>query len=313
MIKDKKILILAGPTGVGKTNLSIKLAKRMNGEIISADSMQIYKHMDIGSAKIKLEQMNGVTHHLINVCEPDEEFNVSMYVDLAKKIIDEIISKNKLPLIVGGTGLYIRSLIYNQKHCTSGEDKEYRIYLQNLAKENGNQYLHNMLKEIDYESYRKIHYNNVKRVIRALEVYHLTKKPFSSFKNDEDEKSIYDFKYYILNLERKNLYDNINRRVDFMIEEGLVKEVEKLKKLGYKKEFQSMQGIGYKEVFEYLYNNISFDEMIELIKKNSRNYAKRQLTWFKKEKGNHFIQKDNMNDEEILNYIIEDYYNANRS
>lgn len=301
----KKILILAGPTGVGKTNLSIKLAKKMNGEIISADSMQIYKYMDIGSAKIKNEEMDGVIHHLINVCEPDEEFNVSVYVDLAKKIIDEITLKNKLPIIVGGTGLYIRSLIYNQKHCTLGEDKEYRNYLQNLAEEKGNEYVHSMLKEIDYESYSTIHFNNLKRVVRALEVYHLTKKTFSSFKYDEE--AIYDFKYYILNLDRKNLYENINKRVDFMIEEGLINEVKKLKERGYTRNLQSMQGIGYKEVFDYLDNKISLDEMIELIKKNSRNYAKRQLTWFRKEKESHFINKDNMDDDQILNYIINDY------
>lgn len=302
---SKKILILAGPTGVGKTNLSIKLAKKMNGEIISADSMQVYKYMDIGSAKINKDEMCGIKHHLIDVCEPDEIFNVSFYVDLGKKAIDEILSKNKLPIIVGGTGLYIRSLLYDQKHCTSGEDKEYRDYIYKLAEEKGNKYIHELLKDIDNESYRNIHYNNVKRVVRALEVYHITKKPFSHFK--QDKKPIFDFKYYILNLDREKLYENINKRVDIMIENGLIYEVKCLKARGYTKDLQSMQGIGYKEVFDYLDGITTKEQMIEKIKQNSRNYAKRQITWFKKEENSEFIFKDEKSEDDILNYIIEDF------
>lgn len=302
---SKKILILAGPTGVGKTNLSIKLAKKMNGEIISADSMQVYKYMDIGSAKINKDEMCGIKHHLIDVCEPDEIFNVSFYVDLGKKAIDEILSKNKLPIIVGGTGLYIRSLLYDQKHCTSGEDKEYRDYIYKLAEEKGNKYIHELLKDIDNESYRNIHYNNVKRVVRALEVYHITKKPFSHFK--QDKKPIFDFKYYILNLDREKLYENINKRVDIMIENGLIYEVKCLREKGYTKDLQSMQGIGYKEVFDYLDGITTKEQMIEKIKQNSRNYAKRQITWFKKEENSEFIFKDEKSEDDILNYIIEDF------
>lgn len=302
---SKKILILAGPTGVGKTNLSIKLAKKMNGEIISADSMQVYKYMDIGSAKINKDEMCGIKHHLIDVCEPDEIFNVSFYVDLGKKAIDEILSKNKLPIIVGGTGLYIRSLLYDQKHCTSGEDKEYRDYIYKLAEEKGNKYIHELLKDIDNESYRNIHYNNVKRVVRALEVYHITKKPFSHFK--QDKKPIFDFKYYILNLDREKLYENINKRVDIMIENGLIDEVKCLREKGYTKDLQSMQGIGYKEVFDYLDGITTKEQMIEKIKQNSRNYAKRQITWFKKEENSEFIFKDEKSEDNILNYIIEDF------
>lgn len=302
---SKKILILAGPTGVGKTNLSIKLAKKMNGEIISADSMQVYKYMDIGSAKINKDEMCGIKHHLIDVCEPDEIFNVSFYVDLGKKAIDEILSKNKLPIIVGGTGLYIRSLLYDQKHCTSGEDKEYRDYIYKLAEEKGNKYIHELLKDIDNESYRNIHYNNVKRVVRALEVYHITKKPFSHFK--QDKKPIFDFKYYILNLDREKLYENINKRVDIMIENGLIDEVKCLREKGYTKDLQSMQGIGYKEVFDYLDGITTKEQMIEKIKQNSRNYAKRQITWFKKEENSEFIFKDEKSEDDILNYIIEDF------
>lgn len=302
---DEKILILAGPTGVGKTSLSIKIAQELNGEIISADSMQIYKYMDIGSAKIKKEEMCGVKHHLIDVCEPDEIFNVSIYVDLAKKAIKQIISNNKLPIIVGGTGLYIRSLIYNQQHCTTAEDLSYRNFLYEEAEKKGNVYVHNLLKKIDIESYKKIHYNNLKRVVRALEVYHLTGKPFSSFK--QDIKPIFNFKYYVLNLERGNLYKNINNRVDLMISNGLIDEVLSLKNKGYTKNMQSMQGIGYKEVFDYLEGILSKYEMIEKIKQNSRNYAKRQLTWFKKEQNIEFISKDGKDELEILKYIINDF------
>lgn len=300
-----KLLILAGPTGVGKSDLSIKLAQRLNGEIISADSMQVYKYMDIGSAKIKDHEMCGVKHYLLDVCYPDDIFNVSVYTELAKKAIDEILSKNKLPIIVGGTGLYIRSVVYNQHHCDSGEDKEYRDYLYNLAKTNGNIYVHGLLKNIDEESYNNIHYNNLKRVIRALEVYHLTNKPFSSFK--QVLKSDFDLKYYVLNTDRDYLYENINKRVDKMIKLGLIDEVVNLRNKGYTKELQSMQGIGYKEVFDYLDGYLSFDEMIEKIKQNSRNYAKRQLTWFKKERDSHFIQKNNMDEFEILEYIVKDF------
>ena len=302
---SKKILILAGPTGVGKTNLSIKLAQKMNGEIISADSMQVYKYMNIGSAKINEDEMCGIKHYLIDVCKPDEIFNVSFYVDLGKKVIDEILYKNKLPIVVGGTGLYIRSLLYDQKHCTSGEDREYRDYIYKIAKEKGNKYVHELLKDIDNESYKNIHYNNVKRVIRALEVYHITKKPFSHFK--QDKKPIFDFKYYVLNLNRENIYENINKRVDIMIEKGLINEVKYLRAKGYTKDLQSMQGIGYKEVFDYLDGITTKEQMIEKIKQNSRNYAKRQITWFKKEENSKFIFKDEKSEDEILNYIIKDF------
>ncbi|BAK81194.1 tRNA (adenosine(37)-N6)-dimethylallyltransferase MiaA [Candidatus Arthromitus sp. SFB-rat-Yit] len=301
----EKILILSGPTGVGKTSLSIKLAKNLNGEIISADSMQIYKHMDIGSAKISSHEMDGITHHLIDICEPDEIFNVSLYSTLAKNAIKDITNRGNLPIIVGGTGLYIRSLIFDQSFCESGEDKEYRNHLYNLAKNNGNKYLHNLLKDIDLESYNKIHYNNVKRVVRALEVYHLTNKPFSSFK--QKNIPIFNYKYYTLTLNKDRLYENINNRVDAMIENGLLNEVIYLKKLGYTKDLQSMQGIGYKEILDYLDNITTYDEAIEKIKQGSRNYAKRQMTWFRKEEGNIFISRDEMNESEILEFILNDF------
>lgn len=301
----EKILIIAGPTGVGKTSLSIKLAKELNGEIISADSMQVYKYMDIGSAKITKDEMCGIPHYMIDICKPDDIFNVSHYVKMAKDAIKKITNKSKLPIITGGTGLYIRSLIYNQNHCTSGEDHKYREYLYNLAKQKGNAYVHDLLRNIDKDSYKAIHYNNLKRVVRALEVYHITKKPFSSFK--QEQIPIFNFKYYTLTLSRKELYENINKRVDKMIENGLLNEVKYLKSLGYTKDLQSMQGIGYKEIFDYLDSTITYKDAIEKIKQNSRNYAKRQLTWFKKEQNNHFISKDTMSEYEILNYIIKDF------
>ncbi len=303
-MKDK-IIIIAGPTGVGKTKLSIRVAKELNGEIISADSMQIYKHMNIGSAKITKEEMEGIPHYMIDICDPDEVFNVSHYVTRAKGHIKDMTSRGKLPIIVGGTGLYIRSLIYDQNHCTSGEDHNYRDYLYDLSRENGNIYVHNLLKNIDTESYNAIHPNNLKRVIRALEVYHLTGKPFSSFK--QEKMPIYDFKYYTLNLNREDLYSNINLRVDKMISDGLLNEVTYLKSLGYDKSLQSMQGIGYKEILDYLDGSTSYEIAIDKIKQNSRNYAKRQLTWFKKEEKNVFISRDEMNEDEILKYIIEDF------
>lgn len=301
----EKILVVAGPTGVGKTSLSIKLAKELNGEIISADSMQIYKYMDIGSAKITKDEMSGIPHYMIDICKPDEIFNVSHYVKMAKDAIKQITNKSKLPIIAGGTGLYIRSLLYDQNHCTSGEDHKYREYLYKLAEEKGNEYVHNLLKDIDQESYNAIHYNNLKRIVRALEVYHITKKPFSSFK--QEPIPVYDFKYYTLDLNREELYGNINTRVDKMIEKGLIDEVSYLKSLGYTKSLQSMQGIGYKEVFDYLDGITTYEDTIEKIKQNSRNYAKRQLTWFRKEQNNQFISKDEMNEDEILNYIIRDF------
>lgn len=301
----EKILILSGPTGVGKTSLSINLAKKLNGEIISADSMQIYKYMDIGSAKISNSEMDGVPHHLIDICEPDEIFNVSLYSILAKSAIKNIVSRGNLPIIVGGTGLYIRSIIYDQNFCEAGEDKEYRQYLYTLANKNGNKYLHNFLKDVDLESYNKIHYNNVKRVVRALEVYHITNKPFSSFK--QKNIPIFDYKYYTLTLNKDDLYKNINIRVYNMIKNGLLNEVTHLKELGYTKDLQSMQGIGYKEILDYLDNTTNYEDAIEKIKQSSRNYAKRQMTWFRKEEGNIFISKDEMNENEILEFIINDF------
>ena len=306
----KKILVIGGPTAVGKTELSIELAKRLNGEIISADSMQIYKYMDIGSAKVSKEEMNGVVHHLIDVVDPSENFSVADYKEQGEKAIKEIISRGKLPIIVGGTGLYINSLTCNMNFTEAEKDEEYRKDLDKLANEHGNNYIHEMLKDIDPISYKEIHANNRKRVIRALEVYKLTGKPFSSYNAGEDfYKSEYDVHYYVLTMDREKLYERINLRVDIMMEKGLLEECIKLKEMGYTSSMQSMQGIGYKEILYYLEGNVKLQEAINMIKQGSRNYAKRQLTWFRRDPRVTFLDKDKLSDVEILEKVIGDIGN----
>lgn len=302
-----KILIIAGPTAVGKTSLSIKLAKELNGEIVSTDSMQIYKYMDIGSAKITKDEMEGIPHHMIDIINPSSSFSVAEYKEIATKCIEDIISRNKLPILVGGTGLYINALTCNMNFTEADSDEEYRKELEKLADENGNEFIHNMLKDIDPTSYKEIHFNNRKRVIRALEVYKLTNKPFSSFNSGDDfYNGPYDTRYYVINMDRTKLYDRINLRVDIMIKNGLIDECIKLKEMGHTSLMQSMQGIGYKEIFYYLDNKISYSEAIEMIKQGSRNYAKRQLTWFRRDPRAIFLNKDDMTEEEIFERIVRD-------
>lgn len=306
----KKILVIGGPTAVGKTELSIELAKRLNGEIISADSMQIYKYMDIGSAKVSKEEMNGVVHHLIDVVDPSINFSVADYKEQGEKTIKEIISRGKLPIIVGGTGLYINSLTCNMNFTEAEKDEEYRKELDKLANKHGNNYIHEMLKEIDPISYKEIHANNRKRVIRALEVYKLTGKPFSSYNAGEDfYKSEYDVYYYVLTMDREKLYERINLRVDIMMEKGLLEECIKLKEMGYTSSMQSMQGIGYKEILYYLEGNVKLQEAINMIKQGSRNYAKRQLTWFRRDPRVTFLDNDKLSYVEILEKVIGDIGN----
>ena len=306
----KKILVIGGPTAVGKTELSIELAKRLNGEIISADSMQIYKYMDIGSAKVSKGEMNGVVHHLIDVVDPSINFSVVDYKEQGEKAIKEIISRGKLPIIVGGTGLYINSLTCNMNFTKAEKDEEYRKDLDKLANEHGNNYIHEMLKDIDPISYKEIHANNRKRVIRALEVYKLTGKPFSSYNAGEDfYKSEYDVHYYVLTMDREKLYERINLRVDIMMEKGLLEECIKLKEMGYTSSMQSMQGIGYKEILYYLEGDVKLQEAINMIKQGSRNYAKRQLTWFRRDPRVTFLDKDKLSYVEILEKVIGDIGN----
>ena len=306
-----KILVLAGPTAVGKTALSIELAKRLNGEIVSTDSMQIYKYMDIGSAKITPSEMDGIKHHMIDVTTPDKPFSVVDFKNLAQPIMDDLLSNDKLPILTGGTGLYINSLTCNMNFTDATNDEEYRKELETLAEEKGDIYVHNMLKDIDPISYESIHPNNRKRVIRALEVYKVTNKPFSSFNAGDDfYKSKYNVYYYVLNMDREKLYERINRRVDIMFENGLLNECIKLKENGYNSSMQAMQGIGYKEVLLYLEGSITLEEAIEMIKQGSRNYAKRQLTWFRKDPRAKFLDKDVLSDEEIIKIITDDLINS---
>lgn len=280
-----QLIVIAGPTASGKTGLSIQLAKQLNTEIISADSMQIYRYMDVGSAKPTAEEMDGVTHHLIDEVSPFEEFSVKQYTDLAKKAIEEIQGKGKIPIIVGGTGLFINSVIDNIAFSETANDENIRRELNQYAKENGNQALHNILEEIDYESAEKIHYNDVKRTVRAIEVFRTTGVPMSEhIRRSRMLPSPYDLYYIGLTMERSVLYEKINRRVDSMMENGLLEEVKKLLSMGLDDSYQSMQGIGYKELIWYLQNKISLEKAVELIKQESRRYAKRQLTWFKRDK-----------------------------
>ncbi len=278
----KNLVVITGPTAVGKTDISIKLAKEINGEIISADSIQVYKDLNIGSAKITEDEMDGVKHYLIDVLEPTDDFDIYTFKQMAEDAIEEIYAKGKVPIIVGGTGFYIQSVLYDVDFEETEVDMEYRKELEELAKINGNEYVHKMLEEVDPEYAAGIHPNNLKRVIRALEFYHENNIPLSEHNAEQKEnESPYNFAYYVLNDDRDVLYDRINKRVDLMFEEGLVDEV---KALGLDKTNQSMQGIGYKEVLEYLNDNLSLEETKELIKKNTRHFAKRQLTWFRHEK-----------------------------
>ena len=278
----KNLVVITGPTAVGKTDISIKLAKEINGEIISADSIQVYKDLNIGSAKITEDEMDGVKHYLIDVLEPTDDFDIYTFKQMAEDAIEEIYAKGKVPIIVGGTGFYIQSVLYDVDFEETEVDMEYRKELEELAKSNGNEYVHKMLEEVDPEYAAGIHPNNLKRVIRALEFYHENNIPLSEHNAEQKEnESPYNFAYYVLNDDRDVLYDRINKRVDLMFEKGLVDEV---KALGLDKSNQSMQGIGYKEVLEYLNDNLSLEETKELIKKNTRHFAKRQLTWFRHEK-----------------------------
>lgn len=284
-MKKQPMIILTGPTAVGKTALSVLLAKQINGAIISADSMQVYKYMDIGSAKILPEEMDGVKHYLIDEFEPDEEFHVARFVQRAKECLKEIYDNGQIPIIAGGTGFYIQALLYDIDFSEQDADSEYRRELEQLAKDYGSEYLHEMLKQVDEKSAEAIHANNVKRVIRALEFYHLTGQKISEHNETEKQKqSPYNFAYFVLTDDRAHLYERIDKRVDIMVEQGLVEEVTKLKEMGFHKEMVSMQGLGYKEILAYLEGEITLEEAIYIIKRETRHFAKRQLTWFRRER-----------------------------
>ena len=284
-MQQKPMIILTGPTAVGKSALSVELAKKINGAVISADSMQVYRHMDIGSAKITPEEMQGVTHYMIDELEPDEEFHVVRFVTMAKEYLKEIYADGKIPIIAGGTGFYIQALLYDIDFTEQQCDETYRRQLEDLAREHGAEYLHGILREVDPASAEAIHANNIKRVIRALEFYHLSGKKISEHNETERQKqSPYNFAYFVLTDERAKLYERIDRSVNAMIEAGLVEEVKKLKSMGCSREMVSMQGLGYKEILAYLDGGCTLEEAVYIIKRETRHFAKRQLTWFKRER-----------------------------
>lgn len=295
------VVVIIGPTASGKTKLSIELAKIVNGEIVSADSMQIYKYMDIGTAKPDEKEREGIKHYLIDEVNPDQEFSVARFKELALKYINEIIKKGKVPIVTGGTGLYINSLIYNLEFSDTICDWDLRNKLAKEALEKGNEYIHNMLKEIDPVAAQKIHMNNVKRVIRAIEVYTYTNKPISVHQ-EESRRNPPEHNFILIGItmDRQKLYDRIDKRVDLMFENGLVKEVEKLVEMGYDKSTIAMQGLGYKEILAYLKKEMTLDEAIEILKRDTRRYAKRQITWFKKLENIFWINVDELASQEKI-------------
>ena len=302
------LIILTGPTAVGKTELSIRLAKAVNGEIISADSMQVYRYMDVGTAKITAEEMQGVPHHLIDVLEPSEDFNVFLFKEMAEKALDNIYIKGKIPVVTGGTGFYIQALLYDVNFEDTDADSDFRTEMYRLAEEKGNEYVHGLLKEVDPVSASEIHFNNIKRVIRALEYHNQTGKKISEHNEEQRQnESPYNFLYLVLNDDREKLYERINKRVDLMFENGLTKEVDRLIEMGCHRDMTSMKAIGYREFFDYYDGNADLSMVRENIKTDTRHFAKRQLTWFRREKD---VTMVNVNEfksdkEKILEYMVK--------
>lgn len=302
-----KLIILTGPTAVGKTELSVKLAEKINGEIISADSIQVYKYMDIGSAKVTKEEMRAIPHYLIDVIDPKEDFNIAVFKEMALKAMDEIYKKGKIPIVVGGTGFYIQSLLYDIDFSESnGENIEFRKKLEDLAREKGNEAVHEILQSVDEKSAELIHANNLKRVIRAIEFFEETGTKISEHNETQyEKKSPYNFVYFVLNCDRNVLYERIEKRIDIMLDKGLIDEVKTLKDMGLTKENNSMQGLGYKEILDYLDGVISLEEAEYILKRDTRHFAKRQLTWFRREKEVTWINKEDFSfdDDMILKYM----------
>ena len=279
-----KVIIICGPTASGKTALSIELAKTINGEIVSCDSMQIYKDMDIGTAKPTAEEMQGIKHYLLDFIEPDKRYSVAEFKKDAEKAIEQILAKGKIPIVVGGTGLYVDSLIYGIEYQDIPLDEEYRNKLEQIANEKGLEVLYEKAKQIDEQAMKKISPNDKKRIMRVLEIYKATGKNKTEQEMESRKNEVkYDFKVFAINMDREVLYDRINKRVDIMIEQGLIEEVKNIIQK-YSEFPTAMQGLGYKEVVEYLNGKCSKEEMIEKIKMETRRYAKRQLTWFRKNK-----------------------------
>ena len=302
------LIVLTGPTAVGKTSLSISLAKAVKGEIISADSMQVYKKMDIGSAKIRPEEMQGIPHYLVDVLEPEEEFHIVKFQQMAKKAMEDIYSRGKIPILVGGTGFYIQAVTKDIDFTEAQQENDYRKELEALAEEKGGEHLHEMLRKVDPVSADAIHAHNVKRVIRALEFYHQNGSPISAHNEEQKQhESPYNLAYFVLNMPRELLYERIDLRVDQMMKEGLLEEVARLKEEGCHRGMVSMQGLGYKEILAYLDGEYPLEEAVRVLKRDTRHFAKRQLTWFRREQELTWVNKDQFSyqEDQILDYMLE--------
>ncbi|MGE6538067.1 tRNA (adenosine(37)-N6)-dimethylallyltransferase MiaA [Bacillus luti] len=302
-VRREKVAVIIGPTAVGKTKLSIDLAKALNGEVISGDSMQIYRTMDIGTAKVTKEEMDGIPHYMVDIKDPEDSFSVAEFQERVRKHIREITERGKLPIIVGGTGLYIQSVLFDYQFTDDAGDVIYREQMEKLALERGVEYVHKKLQEVDPESAERIHANNVRRVIRALEIFHTTGEKMSEQIEKQEKELLYDVSLIGLTMDRAMLYDRINLRVDLMMKQGLLEEVEELYNRGVR-DCQSIQAIGYKEIYDYFENRVSLEEAVSQLKTNSRRYAKRQLTWFRNKMDvTWFDVTDGEKASEILRYI----------
>jgi tRNA dimethylallyltransferase len=300
-LSEKPLVVLAGPTATGKSKIGIMVASRMNGEIVSADSMLLYRYMDIGTAKPTIEERQGIPHHMIDVAEPDQEYSAALYQTEARRAIDGILDRQHLPILVGGTGLYIRAVIDPFAFGTTGGDPALRKRLLLEAEQDGYDKLHKRLAEIDAAAAGKLHPRDIRRIIRALEVYYLTGKPFSSFiASKESKQPVYRLYMFGLNMDRSRLYRRIEQRVDHMIAAGLVSEVQQILARGYSRNLNSMRILGYREIASYLYGEITLEEAIELIKRNTRRYAKRQLSWFRRDDRIRWLELDGFSNEEAV-------------
>ena len=297
----KPLIILTGPTAVGKTKLSIELAKAVNGQMISADSMQVYRHMDIGTAKIRSEEMQGIPHYLIDVLDPWESFDVVRFQTMAKEALEKIYAAGAIPIVVGGTGFYIQALLYDIDFDENDSETDYRTELQAFADLHGSEALHDRLRQVDEKSALMIHPNNVKRVIRALEFYHQTGTRISEHNETQRQKeSPYRFVYFVLDDERERIYRRIDQRIDQMLDQGLVAEVKQLRDMGCTRDMVSMQGLGYKEILAYLDGKCTLEEAVYILKRDTRHFAKRQLTWFRREQEVRWIERQEYPDEAAM-------------
>jgi len=293
----KPLIIIAGPTAVGKSDAAVELALRIGGEVVSADSVQVYRGMDIGSAKITKEEMRGVPHHLIDILDPSEDFNIKLFQKLAKEAIDSILDRGKIPILCGGTGFYIQSVLYDIEFTEEETDMRYRRELERLAEEKGTGVLYEMLREADPKSCENIHEKNVKRVIRALEYHHETGMPISEHNEEQRRRpAAFDHRFFVITDERETLYARIDARVDRMMDLGLVEEVRRLMEAGIARTYTAMQALGYKEIYDALNGAFTMEEAVYRIKRDTRHFAKRQLTWFKREKDVIWLDRSNYKD-----------------